>query len=302
MTLRVTQGMLSNQLLRNINSNRIQNEMYQNQLSTGRKINKPSDDPVGITFSMRYRSELAANDQYQRNVDGTISALDNTDTMLDQAGTVMQRMRELMVQGANSSNPQTALDSIRNEMTELKNQILSIGNTVFNGKYIFNGQITDQPPYDENDLFTKGTDNQKIQFAVGAGATIPVNVTGNEVFGDPNNPADADDYIFKIFQDVDQALAVGDDSALSQLLGNLDSRVDKMLEVRSEVGARTNRIELVENRLNDININLQSLQSKTEDADVAEVITNLKMGENVYQAALSVGAKLISPSLIDYIR
>lgn len=72
--------------------------------------------------------------------------------------------------------------------------------------------------------------------------------------------------------------------------------------MRAEIGARTNRIEFIENRLDDISINLESLQSKTEDADMAEVITKLKMSENVYQSSLSVGAKLIQSSLIDFIR
>ncbi len=75
-----------------------------------------------------------------------------------------------------------------------------------------------------------------------------------------------------------------------------------MLGARADIGAKTNRIELAENQLLDIGINLQSLQSKTEDADLAVVITNLKTDENVYQASLAAGAKLIRPSLIDFLR
>src|SRR4051812_6776578 len=107
MTARVTQGMLNNQLLRNINSNLTRINNHQNELSTGRKINKPSDDPVGISFSLRYRSEVSATEQYESNVDAAISWLDYTDDALGQANSVIQRARDLAVQGANGTNPQT---------------------------------------------------------------------------------------------------------------------------------------------------------------------------------------------------
>ncbi len=97
MPLRVTQGMISSQLLRNVSTNLGRLSHLENQLSTARKINAPSDDPVGITFSLRYRSELSATDQFQRNVDAGASTLDFTDTMLGQAGDVLQRVRELAV-------------------------------------------------------------------------------------------------------------------------------------------------------------------------------------------------------------
>ncbi len=108
----------------------------QNQLATGRKINKPSDDPVGISYTMRYRSELSANDQYQRNVDSAISWLGNTDPTLGQAGDVLQRLRELAVQADNGSNPAAALEAISNEVGQLRDQLINISNTNFNWKYV----------------------------------------------------------------------------------------------------------------------------------------------------------------------
>lgn len=113
MTSRVTQGMMNNQLLRNISTNLSRINDNQNQLSTGRRINKPSDDPVGISFSLRYRSELSANEQFKSNADAAVSWLDYTDTTLNQANTVIQRVRELTVQATNGTNPQSALDAIK---------------------------------------------------------------------------------------------------------------------------------------------------------------------------------------------
>jgi flagellar hook-associated protein 3 FlgL len=269
---RITQGMMSNQLIRNLNQNMSRLDNLQNQLSTGRKINKPSDDPVGISYSMRYRSELSANDQYQKNVDTAVSWLNNTDTTLTQVGDVLQRVRELSVQAANGTNPDMALNAIKEEVIQLHTQLKDIGNTDFNGKYIFNGEMTDVPPYELATI--TDTDYGVSQFEIGVGVKMGINVTGNQVFGD----ASAADNAFKVLGDIITALDNGDSTQISSLIAGIDSRIDTVLRERSNVGAKTNRLELAGERLRDININLQSLQSKTEDADMAEVITNLKIG------------------------
>ncbi|WP_181410199.1 flagellar hook-associated protein FlgL [Paenibacillus sp. tmac-D7] len=304
MPIRVTQGMLNNQLLRNINTNLNRINVHQNQLSTGRTINKASDNPVGISFSLRYRSELSANDQFESNIDTAISWLEFTDTMLNQATSVMQRTRELAVNASNGTNPQAALDAIKSEVEQLYSQMVTIGNSEFNGKYVFNGQLTDKPPYKESTAGTDAIDTGEIKFDVGAGVRVTANITGDKVFGmpdDPNAPG-TNDNIFVIMKDMVKALESGNFDGIQNSLGRLDKQNDVFLEARADVGARLNRIELAQQRLQDISINLQTLQSKTEDADVSEVITNLKTDENVYQASLSVGAKIISATLVDFIR
>jgi flagellar hook-associated protein 3 FlgL len=300
MPSRVTQNMMSAQMLRNLNNNMKRMDVQQNQLSTGRRINKPSDDPVGISFSMRYRSELSANDQYERNIDAANSWLDYTDSMLNQAGDVFQKVRELAVQAANGTNPEAAMNSMKKEVEQLYEQMVEIGNSKFNGKYVFNGQKTDIQPFTAAGAPTDVTDTMNIRFEISPGVKMSVSTTGSEVFGLPTDP-DADN-AFGVVQEFITALGAQDYAGISSLIGKLDSRMEKFLEVRSDVGARSNRLELAGNRVADINLNLKALQSKTEDADMAELITNLKMNENVYQASLSTGAKLIQPSLMDFLR
>nr|WP_281282537.1 flagellar hook-associated protein FlgL [Paenibacillus piri] len=299
MPTRVTQGMLNIQLLRNLNNNLTRMDNLQNQLATGKRINKPSDDPVGISFSLRYRSELALNDQHQRNVDGAISFLDYTDTMLDQAGSVIQRARELAVAGATGTNSEESMNAIKIEINQLNEQLLGIANSRFNGKYVFNGQKTDLKPFE--DVSSAGiteTDTKDIEFEIGVGVRLPINKTASEVFGAPGG----EDNIFNILNELSNSLQNQDTKGVGNAIELIDSRMNKLLAARSDVGAKTNRIQLAEDRLKDIDINLQSLQSKTEDADMSQVITNLKMDENVYQASLSAGAQLIRPSLADFLR
>ncbi|MEK4734127.1 flagellar hook-associated protein FlgL [Paenibacillus sp. FSL L8-0641] len=306
--MRVTNNMLSSQLLLNLNRNSERMNNTQNQMATGRKLNKPSDDPVGITYSLRYRSELSSNEQYQRNVDSAVSWLDFNDTVMDQAGQIMQRVRELTVQASTGTNPQSALDSINKEIGQLKEQMIDVVNSQLNGKYIFNGQTYDKKPYDlplnaDNTHDTSGaasiaTDTGNVNFIVGENVALPINVTGNEVVG---ISTDADN-LFTIFNQLSAALATGDIKASGDQLANIDSRVEKMLKVRSEMGAKSNRVELMQSRLSDLKVNLTDLQSKTEDADYAELLMNSKIQENIYNASLSAGAKIISASLVDFLR
>jgi flagellar hook-associated protein 3 FlgL len=298
MGTRITQNMLNTQLMRNLNSNLRRMDNSQNQLATGRRINKPSDDPVGIAFGLRYRSEIAANDQYESNANAAVSWMDYTDVTLNQAGSILQRVRELTVQAANGTNSDESLKAIKSEVTQLTEQMVTIGNSEFNGKQVFNGQLTDQKPYTLANAENEVTDNQDINFELGAGVKIGISVNGNNVFG----KAGSDDNLFKVLKDIQESMQHGEFSKLTDDIGRLDKRMDAFLEIRADIGAKTNRIDMIQTRLNDIGINLQTLQSKTEDADIAAVITSLKTDENVYNSSLDVGAKLIKPSLIDFLR
>lgn len=299
MSNRVTQGMMNIQLLRNLNNNLGRLEKLQDQLSTGRRINKPSDDPVGISFSMRYRSEISVNNQYQRNVDSASSWLSYTDKMLDQAGQVLHRVRELAVQGANGTNSDESLKAMKSETEQLYDQMVSIGNSKFNGKYVFNGELTEQIPFPSaGNAMNAVTDTEDVQFEIGLGVRLAVNKTAEQVFGKSGE----EDNIFKVIQDLIQSLDSKNQVDIGKAIEGIDTRMNRFLEQRADIGAKTNRIELAEDRLKDIDLNVQSLQSKTEDADLSKVITSLKMDENVYQASLSAGAKLIRPSLLDFLR
>lgn len=306
--MRITNNMLSSQLLLNLNRNAQQMNNTQTQLATGRKINKPSDDPVGITYSLRYRAELSSNDQYQKNVDSAISWLEFNDTVMNQAGNVVQRLRELTVQASTGTNPQSALDSIKEEVKQLNEQLIDISNSKLNGKYVFNGETYDVKPYnfpsnadgtlDTTNATSIITDKGKINFIVGESVQLPINVSGNEVFGTDTE----EDNLFGIMNNIMKALTEGDQKELSNQLDNIDTRMDKMLSIRSEIGAKTNRVDLMMGRLEDLGINLTDLQSKVEDADYAELAMQSKIQENIYNASLSAGAKIISPSLVDFLR
>ncbi|GKU76824.1 flagellar hook-associated protein FlgL [Paenibacillus sp. L3-i20] len=305
MSLRVTQGMMHLQLNRNLNRNITQMSEIQEQTTTGRKINKPSDDPVGMTYSIRYRAELAGNLQYQKNVDAAMSWLEFNDTVVDQAGNVLHKIKELTTQAATGTNPQIALDSIKNEIEQLKNQLMDIGNSKLNGKYVFNGEQFDKMPYDATtpgfDAKSVATDSGSIEYAVGVNAKLDINFTGDQLFG-AADPTGTGKNIFSVLDRLMTSLSSGNQSGIKAEISNIDAGMDRMLNVRSEIGARVNRVELMQNRLADLEINLTDMKSKTEDADYEKLLISSQINENIYQASLAVGSKVIKQSLVDYLR
>ncbi|ADD01778.1 flagellar hook-associated protein 3 [Thermoanaerobacter italicus Ab9] len=297
--MRVTDGMLITNFLNNYHNNLEKLQKNQNMLSTGKKISRPSDDPVAVATSLRIRTDMARNDAYTKNADEVQSWLNITDTALDQLGDLLQRTRELAVEGANGTLTQADMQKIAKEIEQLKAQMIQVGNTQYNGRYIFAGFKTTTQPFSEDNNSYNG-DNGLIEFEVGAGGNkISVNVPGDKVF---DVDLTGTSQLLVMMDNLKSALDSGDHQAVSNLIADVDRQLENVLAVRAEVGAKSNRVDLIKNRLQDDNYNFTVLLSKNEDADLAQVITNLKMDENVYRASLAAGARIMQPSLIDFLR
>ncbi|MBX6396204.1 MAG: flagellar hook-associated protein FlgL, partial [Alicyclobacillaceae bacterium] len=182
--MRVTQGMLTQQFLLDLQNNFRRLSRLQDEVASGKRINRPADDPVGVGFAMRYKAQMAYYGQYKENADMAKGWLDYTDTVMDQAGQVIQRARELAVEGASETVPPDARRALADEVDQLLQQMVTIGNSRYNDKYIFNGQDTATRPYDPADPEKVKTNQGKILYDIGDGIYLDVNVTGNRYFGD----------------------------------------------------------------------------------------------------------------------
>lgn len=301
--MRITNNMLINNMLSYLNTNLDRMSRYQTQLATGKTISLPSDDPIIASRSLKLRTDVAEIKQYQRNVDDATSWMEITETTLGQMGDVMRRLRELTVQAANGTETTVELDKIKQEVEQLKLQMTHMANTTYSGRYIFSGFKTDKPLMDENGIFQIDiADSEQIKFEIGMGDDIHINVTGSDLFNNGINVAANDkSSLIQTFDDVIAALTAGEHETLGNLLDQIDADTDNILRVRSGTGARMNRLELTANRLSEDFVNFTKLMSKNEDVDMAEAIMNLLNEENVYAASLSAGAKVIQPSLIDFL-
>ncbi|MCK6258679.1 flagellar hook-associated protein FlgL [Fictibacillus sp. KIGAM418] len=288
--MRVTQGMLTNNMLRHLSDSYKRMDKTQEQLSTGKKISRPSDDPVVAMKGMSYRSSLTEVEQFKRNLSEAYSWTESADSSLDEATNVMQRIRELTVQASNGTYEESQMQAIGKEITQLKDHLASIANTKVSGKYIFNGNDTTRAPVDlATGKVSTNTNDVKLELSQGIEVAVnikPQNVFTKDLFGD--------------IQDLETALSSG--SSINGFLDKLDSHINNIVSERADLGARYNRIELIDDRVSNQEVIANRILSDNEDADMERVITDLKMQESVQRAALSAGARIIQPSLMDFLR
>lgn len=425
--MRVTNSMIINNLMRNLNRNLNRMEKTQRNLSSGKKFVNPSDDPIGVSRSLRLNTEVAAMAQYKRNADDVLSWLSTTEMAAKNINEVLKRAKELTVQAASETNSLSERVSIAEEIKELRKQLITIGNTTYAGSYLFSGFKTDKPLLAEDGTYDLGGGTNKLTFDevieinIGVGDRISENFVGQRIFGlyspgddlnittaeslkqqqiitgsyldldnhpidatagltfsvtyggapvpltingmydnaanDINDLRDAIDtaiglspldghvsvsvvnnkivfeadgefsiqsgadigiseneksvskvtagnksQLIAIFDQLIADLEADDTDGISSALTRIDNQFYNVNAIISEIGVKVNRVELTSNRILDDTLNLKDLLSKNEDADIAEVVMNLKMQEYVYQASLSGGGKIIQPSLVDFLR
>ncbi|MFD2369394.1 flagellar hook-associated protein FlgL [Brevibacillus sp. GCM10020057] len=299
MSVRVTQTMLNNNMLRNLSRSMGQMDKLQMQLSSGRLINRPSDDPVIAARGIHYRTLLAENDQYQRNADEAQSWMELTDKSMDEAGSILQRVRELVVYSGDGALESSSFEAMAKEIRQIKEQMGTIANQMLGSRYIFAGTDTQTPPYNVTTGQFENTNSNEIKLEMSEGVLVPININPQGTFNFKGASGTGDN-IFQLLDKMATQLENGQDA--TSFLGELDDQIDNFLAQRATLGARMNRIELVQGRLQEQGLSISALMSKNEDADVAEVITNLKTQENVHRAALGAGAQIIQPTLLDFLR
>ena len=294
--MRITQSMMSASMMKNLQNNYKRLDTYQEQLMTNRRLNRPSDDPVGVASALHYRAEISSTTQFEENVSDANSFMEYTDTVLNEVTQVIQKLSELAVQGGTDTVPADARKNIAEEVGELYSHLVSLGNSQFKGKYIFNGQRTDQQPYPAdpaNDQYS--LDTGVVQYQVGAGIYVDVNMIGDRVFGQFG----AADSMFKIVNDMKTALENDSTDDIQASIPQLQNMIEKLTLAQAEVGAKQNRLEFTTSRLGDLN-NVD-LQSKTEDIDMPKTITELKTAESIFQASLDTIARISRPTLLDFL-
>jgi flagellar hook-associated protein 3 FlgL len=293
--VRVTQSMLSNNMLRNLSNSYSNLGTYMDQLTTGKKINRPSDDPVVAVKGMDFRSQLMQVEQYQRNTNEVHNWMDNSDESLDQATQALQRLRELAVQASNDTYDDEERINIKKEAEQLKQHLVDIANTNVNGKYLFNGTKTDVAPVPNPlvDTNTIAIDTNSVNIEVSSGIQINANVKADTIFG-----KDAFDRIDSFIT----ALDSGTQADIQSSIDAIDENITNVINARADLGARMNRIDLIDNRLGSQEISATQMMSENEDIDYEEVITKLMTQESVHRAALSAGSRIIQPTLLDFLR
>lgn len=291
--------MVAQNVLANLNRNLKQLTRMQDQLSSGKTVSRPSDDPVNVARIMRLQSMVREQEKYQSNMENAQGFLDNAEAALSTISDVLNRARELAIDGANGDMSASDRLILLSEAEELIGEALGVANTSFDGRYIFGGYQTEDPPFslDAAGNVVYAGDNGEMKWEIAHGVTIPVNIPGQEVF------LGAAGSVFGALVSLRVALEYNDPIELSgSVIGEIDSASNHISSQRAIYGARSNRLEIAIDRAFQSNINLTEVLSKLEDVDWAEASMHYATAKTVYDAALATGAQVIQPTLLDYLR
>lgn len=294
MISRVTDQMNSLRAQQHLMSSKTRVAESQDRASSLQKIGKPSDDPTGAAEAMRVKNLQAAAAQQSRNADDGDGWLSTADGALSAADSIMAKVRQLTIQGANTgATGPAALEAIAIELEGLKKDLLSTANTSFNGRSVFAG-TSDAGVAWTDDYTHTGSASGTVVRRVGPETTVRVDADGRAAFGT------GDDSVFRLIDDIVTDLRGG--TNVSVHLADIDTRVGDLRGVQSAVGASHAQLLRAKDTLMDTKVGLEAQRSGIEDLDLGQAVLDLKLQENSYQAALAVTARVIQTSLMDFLR
>ena len=287
---RVTSRTMSNVAMRGLQSSLARTQDLQNQLSSGRRVNRPGDDPAAAAASMKLRSARTANQQYQRNVEDSTGRLNVADSALTQISERVLRAQELVLSANNGALGPESRSAIAQELNSIREEVIGLYNTRWLDRPVFGGTAAGSVA-----LLPDGTyvgDDEPVLSRINADTVLRVDVSGIAAGADtlPDVIAAAADNV------------VNDPSNIGSSIEALAGSLNKVLEALGDVGARAGRLDTAKARLQSDELDFTSRISENEEADLPLTIMNLEAQKVGYQAALATAANILQTSLVDYLK
>ncbi|GAB3861194.1 flagellar hook-associated protein FlgL [Dactylosporangium cerinum] len=292
---RVTERSMASNTLANLQINLSRNQQLQEQLSSGKLITKASDSPGGAVIAMQHRADMATLDQYSRNADDGMGWLNMADTALNSASTQLNRARELVLSGLSSGSAGSteAREAIALEVDNLRESMINLSNTTYLDRPIFGGSTPGAVAYDKNGVYQG--DDGKINRSISGNATVRVDTSAESVFGPETGN------VFSLLGQIATDLRTNPAGLQADLAG-VDTAQKRVQAGLSGVGSRYNQVSEMQQTAQNRVLDLRAQLSDVEDIDLPKTITELALQQTAYQAALAATAKVIQPSLVDFLR
>lgn len=293
---RVTNLTMSANAQRTLQTQQSKLSELQEKATTLNKISRPSDDPAATAKALETRSLLAANAQYGRNIDDGNTWLTAADTALEQATNVMHKIKDLTVLAGNGTLPQSGKNAIANELDALNAELVAIANSKHLGRNIFAGN-SDNPEAFSGAIppAYNGAGLSPVERRFSATQTVRVDADGQKTFG--SGPGS----VFGSVKSIADSLRGGTAPSESQL-GNVDTWFSSIVDGRAEIGTRQAQLERAGIVNTELEATLDAQRTGIEKADLGSVIMDLKLQETNYQVALAATARVLQPTLMDFLR
>ena len=281
----------------------IMNDLYKNKqllldaqirLSSQKKINKPSDDPIGMGKILDYREILSSIDQYKRNIDHGKTQIEVTETVLDEIDTLLNEAEEWAMDYG-SGNSDNLRDTALVRVKSIYDAVMDLANTKVNDNYIFGGFVTDTVPFEHvNYTASYAGDDSDQEVLVGDNVEVKINATGTDIFYGGTD-------VFGSLETLINAIDADDPALARTEAANISSAIDQVQTVATESAVYYGRLESAENYLTRYKANIEDMLGNTEDANLERAIVELQLQQTAYEASLSTASKIIQRSLVDYL-
>ena len=282
------------------NLSRLRRDMLgtQTEIATGKRINQPSDDPIGFGQSLSMKSSLSAIEQRLRNIQFGETRVNAADAALGEVSTVLSRIKQLAVQARSDTSEPIGRTAIATEIRQLQQQLVTLGNTQVSGQYIFAGTNTDQPAFvaGPGDSVTYQGNDEVQAVLVGDGETVQVALPGNQVFTGP----DVD--LFASIKNLISGIETNDGDAIEAGIGNLETSIAQSAAAHGHIGALQNRLSGSAQSLEAFRDNVRTALSETEDADLARTLTEFSQQQVAFQAVAETTSRIFESTLLNFLR
>jgi flagellar hook-associated protein 3 FlgL len=300
---RITSLMTQQSVLANINSVQDQLATTQQQLSTAKSINQPSDNPYGASLAIQLNQDLSGLSTYSNNVtDGTAWTTAAT-TSLTNVQTMLQRAQELVVEAANGTQSPADLQASAAEINQLTDAIKQEANTQYNGQYIFSGTATGTQPYSTatGDVFQGNSG--AVTREIGPNSSLQVNTDISQLLGSGQGAGDGKllDTLRTIASDMTSGTSASVADLSNNQITNLQGSLNTLEQMQSSAGAAQNRLTLASTRLTDLQNSDTAALSNVEDANMATTMTTYSNQQAALTAALRAGANIVQSSLMNFL-
>ncbi len=286
--------------LANVQKSTANMSRLQEQISTGKRVNRASDDPAAARKILSLRSEDLSLDQFAANIQTATQSLDFSASALQSTSDILQRITELTIQGVSATTDQTGRTTIANEINQLLETIMQSANSKRLGRYTFAGTNTTTVPF----VATRDTsgkissvayngNRETIEYNVGPNTNAIVNLTGDEVFVTSN--------LFQAIVRIRDNLSSGAISFASNELDNLDTASKNILNSIAKAGGISSTLQLTGNRIEDTKLSLQEVLASAESADIAHLVLKLTEQQSIFEASLSSGSYVFKTSILNYL-
>jgi flagellar hook-associated protein 3 FlgL len=311
MTIRTPNPVQSPQILLDLQRSKERMANYASQLTSGNRIVNLGDDPAGSAMILNFQASIDQNTQYMSQIDSASGYLQNTETVASTVGNNVTRLMELAQSGLNGTQSSLSRSAIASEVDGVFTNLVNLGNTQVQGKYIFGGTNTTTPPFDaatapagQPNSITYNGNNATINFNVGATATTPTNLPGDTFFmggaaaapGTYGGPLD----LFNATKSLSLALSTNNTAGIQTAYDNLKAISDHVNNSITQLGGWQSGIDALKSSLSAINSNLQAVQDTVQGVNYPDAITGFTQESTAQQASLKVMSKLNTYSLFDY--